>query len=303
MAEPTLQQMIRWREQYVSSALNRKFFGLITPGVYKGFYLEKSEQPRHVAVTHGLDAHSVAAVERDGYNITVSMSDTGEVAIPAPGTWFICIEAYYVPSAQGYQRIVAREKYESHHVVLGTVVMDSDGNITITNAARKVATIPTMADVDSLWAEINGIAGRARAAWTQDTEIASGETLTLPSDVTYIPGRSIVFLSWDGLVCHRGQQFEEVAAASGSESSNQLKMLFDVPADSEFEVVVEGGTAASINMNGDNSMSITGRLKAIENAIAGIEKDVRDTEGSAIDKATDAKKTVDDLADRVAYVK
>lgn len=118
---PMLRQNVRWGEEYVSRGLNVKLAGIIKPGVYHGFVL-KPGGTMAVLVDHEPDyPRSVAVVERDGYSLTVVMDDPGIVHIPATGTWFVCLEALYTPTQQGYQRIVVREKPEPHHVVLGRV--------------------------------------------------------------------------------------------------------------------------------------------------------------------------------------
>lgn len=118
---PVLRQNVRWGEEYVSRALNMKMAGIVKPGVYHGFVL-KPGGTMAVLIDHESDyPRSVAVVERDGYSLTVVMDDPGVVRIPATGTWFVCIEAFYAPTQQGYQRIVVREQPEPHHVVLGKV--------------------------------------------------------------------------------------------------------------------------------------------------------------------------------------
>lgn len=118
---PLLRQSVRWGEEYVSRALNMKMAGIVKPGVYHGFVL-KPGGTMAVLIDHESDyPRSVAVVERDGYSLTVVMDDPGIVRIPATGTWFVCIEAFYAPTQQGYQRIVVREQPEPHHVVLGKV--------------------------------------------------------------------------------------------------------------------------------------------------------------------------------------
>lgn len=118
---PMLRQNVRWGEEYVSRGLNAKLAGVIKPGVYHGFVL-KPGGTMAVLVDHEPDyPRSVAVVERDGYSLTVVMDDPGIVHIPATGTWFVCLEALYTPTQQGYQRIVVREKPEPYHVVLGRV--------------------------------------------------------------------------------------------------------------------------------------------------------------------------------------
>lgn len=121
-----LRQTVRWTEQYVSAALNSKFAGVIPAGIYKGF--ELAPQGKMAVLVKHSDGYgkSVAVVEREGYSVTAIMDDPCTVAIPAKGTWYICIEAYYNPKQAGYTRLVAREKTEDYHVILGTVTVDSD---------------------------------------------------------------------------------------------------------------------------------------------------------------------------------
>lgn len=128
---PILSQSVRWGENYVSRALNIKSAGIIPAGIYHGFNVRPGGDMA-VLIEHDEDyPRSVAVIERDGYSLTVIMDDPGTIRIPAPGEWFICIEALYNPTKQGYQRIVAREKVEAHHVVLAAVsVADSVTNIT-----------------------------------------------------------------------------------------------------------------------------------------------------------------------------
>lgn len=120
---PLVSQNVRWGESYVSHGLNRKFFGLIRPGIYRGYWL-KPGPAQHVFVDNDEDRlSSMAVVERDGYNLTITMDGNGYVRIPTAGHWYICIEAFYSPRQQGYQRLVARqeEDLEDWHIILGEV--------------------------------------------------------------------------------------------------------------------------------------------------------------------------------------
>jgi hypothetical protein len=121
MAELQLSQHVKWREQYVSSALNKKFSGVTEPGVYFGFELSPGGD-MNLQVSPGDDfATSVAVVERDGYSVTIQAPDAGLVAVPSTGTFYVCLEAFYVPNDSGYQQIVFRAVPEDHHVVLGKI--------------------------------------------------------------------------------------------------------------------------------------------------------------------------------------
>ncbi|MBQ7609104.1 MAG: hypothetical protein IJU76_14235 [Desulfovibrionaceae bacterium] len=124
LSTPGLRQSVRFGERYVSAALNRKLAGVLSAGVYHGFVVKPGGVGR-VLIGHEANyPFSVAVVERNGFNLTVILDDPVYVEIPASGTWYIVIEAYYVESQIGYQRIVARETVESHHIVLAKIVCD-----------------------------------------------------------------------------------------------------------------------------------------------------------------------------------
>lgn len=124
MAEMALEQHVKWGEEYVSRALNTKAAGVFNAGIYYGFVLSPAGGFA-VKIGHDEDyPYSVAAIERDGFNITVRAVDEGEILLAnVPGKYFICIEAYYAPQMNGYQRIVYKQNPESHHVVLGAVTI------------------------------------------------------------------------------------------------------------------------------------------------------------------------------------
>lgn len=157
---PRLVQSVRWGENYVSCALNAKFAGVVKPGIYQGFIL-KPAGTMTVRVDHGDACRSVAVVERDGYSITVIMLDGGEIKIPTRGTWHICIEAYYATQQPGYQRIVARQTLEGHHVVIGTVTVNENGvEITsdmLSTEERRQSEIPSRDDYDELVDRLNAL--------------------------------------------------------------------------------------------------------------------------------------------------
>lgn len=78
---------------------------------------------------------------------------------------------------------------------------------------------------------------RKEESWTTSSPVPSNGILNLPAGIKYIPGRHLINLNWDGLVCFPGKQFEEVSIAGQKESSS-IKLLFDAPAGSEFHVCV-----------------------------------------------------------------
>jgi hypothetical protein len=133
MSELILSQHVKWREQYVSAALNKKFSGVTEPGVYYGYELSPGGG-MSIMVSPGEDhPESVAVVERDGYSITVSSVDPGTAIVPSTGDYYVCLEAYYNPTDEGYQQIVFRGAPEDHHVILGRVSIPA-GTTEITEA-------------------------------------------------------------------------------------------------------------------------------------------------------------------------
>lgn len=188
LEHPRMRQSVRWGENYVSRALNEKFYKVIKPGIFAGFILKPAGVMR-VCVQHAKGENvSVAVVERDGYSITVLMDGAGDVAIPAKGEWFICLEAFYTPNQQGYQRIVAREEPESYHVILGKVVVTTDAAVllpltdeNITDTGRMDANLASAGDLNEvlkfnagLLKNLIRLTGRVFAL-----EISSGETAGL----------------------------------------------------------------------------------------------------------------------------
>lgn len=128
---PVLRQSVKFGERYVSSALNRKFAGILATGVYKGYVVKPGGKGRVLVTNEEGYPRSIAVLERDGYNMTITMDDPGYVEIPATGEWYIVIEALYLESQPGYQRIVARETLQDYHIVLAKVVA-TDMSVEIT---------------------------------------------------------------------------------------------------------------------------------------------------------------------------
>lgn len=245
---PTLRQSVKWGERYVSSALNKKFAGIIPAGIYHGFRL-KPGGVMHVLVEHDPDypSLSVAVVERNGFSLTVAMDDPGYVEIPTTGEWFIVLEAFYIETQTGYQRIVARQALEPHHVVLGKVSVPNgaEANLTITSDmltedCRTEGSDVTNAALDVISSIVEALRSPKETVWTLDEPVSSNGVLTLPKGIVYAPGQHLIDLSWDGLICHLGQQFQERMPADGALESNTLTLLFDAPKDSEFRILVRG---------------------------------------------------------------
>lgn len=82
---------VSWREQYASAALNRKFFGIIPVGVYRGYDVTDNGDGTVSMAT----ANSVAVTESNGYSLTVSGSGDPEVLSVPEGEWLLVIESTY----------------------------------------------------------------------------------------------------------------------------------------------------------------------------------------------------------------
>jgi hypothetical protein len=116
---------IKWREQYASSALNRKLAGVVDPGIYWGFAVEPGGG-LNVRVYEGADPDypvSVAVVERDGYSMTVRLDTDETVAILSHGTWYVVLEGSYIVGQDTSAALKAVPAPAAHHVVLAKVVV------------------------------------------------------------------------------------------------------------------------------------------------------------------------------------
>jgi hypothetical protein len=125
---------IKWREQYASSALNRKLAGVVDPGIYWGFTLEPGGG-LNVRVCEGADPDyplSVAVAERDGYSVTVRLDTDETIPIAGPGTWHLVLEVSYIVGQDTSAMLKAVPSPAAHHVVLGRVVVP-DGAAAITS--------------------------------------------------------------------------------------------------------------------------------------------------------------------------
>ena len=66
--------------------------------------------------------------------------------------------------------------------------------------------------------------GNKEETWTLEADLASGDTLTLPNDLTYLVGRHHLRLSWNGLLLYPGRQFAEVGDSDTSSKTVQVLM-------------------------------------------------------------------------------
>lgn len=107
------------------------------------------------------------------------------------------------------------------------------------------------------------------AAWIIPSLVAAGSTLDLPPGCGYYPGHCAVRLSWDGLVCHVGLQFEETGDAGIL--SHAVRLLFDAPAGSEFQAEIMAHADAP-GAGAANDL-LEDRLAAIEKNLSRLDRE------------------------------
>lgn len=282
---PRLEQSIRWGERYVSSALNRKLAGVLDPGVYHGFVVSPGGGLT-VRVDNDTDDYpvSVAVVERGIWSLTITMTDGGLVEIPGEGTWYIVIEAYYSEQEPGYQRVVARQTVESHHVVIARVVV-AEGQVTITDddisfSENSVRNEEYWEQLSVLQAALVELRESKQAVVETEAAVAEGEEYELPDGLEYTPGVNQLLVTFDGLHIYPDIEYEEVAAEEEGGLSTKVKFLFDVEQGSQLGFTRRGypdldGTDISVDYT-DLSSQITQlrtRLATLAESVAYIGKE------------------------------
>lgn len=116
---------VTYQERYASHALNRKFAGIVNPGVYWGYAVEPGGG-MSVRIHAGADPdypESVAVVERNGYSLALRLDGDEVLTIPAPGTWHVVLEASYVVGQATTASLRAAPAVADHHVSLATVIV------------------------------------------------------------------------------------------------------------------------------------------------------------------------------------
>ncbi|WP_220474578.1 tail fiber protein [Vibrio harveyi] len=91
--EQPLTTDIQYLESFTSSALNRKFSGMVHKGVFRGFECE-AMAGKHVLVS-SKDITGVALVERDDYVLTVRQNDDVLVDLGDTQDGYLVLEAFY----------------------------------------------------------------------------------------------------------------------------------------------------------------------------------------------------------------
>jgi hypothetical protein len=133
-----MKQQVGWREPYVSAGLNRKLAGILPAGIYQGFGVyAKSGMTVEVRPEATEYPHSVAVVDRNGYNFTVTGDSAEDVAVPegSSGVRYIVLDALYQEQGGGYQElsVVSESGIQPYHVVLARLTIP-EGTTIILNS-------------------------------------------------------------------------------------------------------------------------------------------------------------------------
>lgn len=103
----------------------------------------------------------------------------------------------------------------------------------------------------------NGMGGGEKA-WALSAAVAAGTAIEIPGGLKYIVNRHHLRVSWNGLVCHLGVNFNEI----GDEDtySTTFKLTFDAAAGDEIDVWIgalgKGEVADAIALAGEASAAV-----------------------------------------------
>ena len=111
------------------------------------------------------------------------------------------------------------------------------------------------------------VAASARIAVTLAEGAAEGALLPLPDGFGYWLGHHAVSLLWDGVVCHEGENFEEVGEPGTA--SRALRLLFDVPPGSRLQIDIAGHVDAP--QAGEANVILNERLDRIEENLSALD--------------------------------
>ena len=118
---PTFVKM-RWKEQYASEGLNRKFAGIITPGIYRGFTIGADGADLSVVIDPDptTNDHSAVYESSDGFSVTVRDDASGSIVLdltsmaPGSGTVTVVVVVFVVVGTCGRSAVglIAPERAE-----------------------------------------------------------------------------------------------------------------------------------------------------------------------------------------------
>lgn len=88
---PLLADM-QWLEPFGTDALNRKFHGIVPPGIYRGY---QYSLPGAMKLAIGATKNGVAVVEVGNWSINVHQVAKVELTVPAPFVGYVVLDATY----------------------------------------------------------------------------------------------------------------------------------------------------------------------------------------------------------------
>ncbi|MDS1996464.1 pyocin knob domain-containing protein [Vibrio parahaemolyticus] len=118
----------QYLEPLASNSLNRKFYGIVRAGVFRGFECAPAGGMK-LRVSSG-EQFGVALVERDDYILTVRQQHDIDVEIPAGATSYVVLEAFYKHGVKTKQvdlssdveaseiKVLPQSAVEPHHLIL-----------------------------------------------------------------------------------------------------------------------------------------------------------------------------------------
>ncbi len=118
----------QYLEPLASNSLNRKFYGIVRAGVFRGFECAPAGGMK-LRVSSG-DQFGVALVERNDYILTVRQQHDIDVEIPAGATSYVVLEAFYKHGVKTKQvdlssdveaseiKVLPQSAVEPHHLIL-----------------------------------------------------------------------------------------------------------------------------------------------------------------------------------------
>ena len=174
----------------------------------------------------------------------------------------------YGNHAPYYKMLPASGQMTSHELQV-PVITSNAANIEIVIPDTGYASATQFRLLSAL---VESLRDRRHASWTLESTVEDGGDLILPEGITYLPGRkAIEVLSWDGLVCHSGQQYQEKGDADVP--SDRVVLLFSAPAGSEFYIHIAGHSDALPLSESDADMpgsELLRRIDALEEQLSNV---------------------------------
>ena len=219
---------VRWKEPYASEALNRKFTGVITPGIYRGLVLAPSVSDLSVSVEpDSVTGEHIAVVETvEGFSLSVRDASSGAITLdldplkPASGleTVVVAVVANYtvgIDTTAEYRGYTLAEydalsqAEQDAIVVLGTALVPPSGVIDPSNitsdrrsttwtrrSSQQVPWNPLLRNVSFEASETGGTYRYASDFW--ETSVPSGSATWATVDTDSASGAKSIELDVGG---------------------------------------------------------------------------------------------------------